>query len=89
MSSHRSAQVTAESLKAADLVVVMAEEQARAIRSRVRPDAVVLVLGDLDPLPSTRRTILDPWDGSTDAFERSYDRIDRCVRELVREILLS
>ncbi len=86
MSSHRSAQVTTEALRAADFVVVMAEEQARAIRSRVRPDAVVLVLGDLDPLPSTRRTILDPWGGSVAVFNASYDRIERCVREIVRAI---
>jgi protein-tyrosine-phosphatase len=87
--THRSMQISAENVMAADMVVVMSEEHARAIRSRVRPDAVVIVLGDLDPLPSPRRTILDPWDGSEEAFEASYARIDRCVRELVRAITLA
>ena len=89
LATHRSVQISAENVKAADLVVVMSEEHASAIRSRVRPDAVVVVLGDLDPLPSARRTILDPWNGSEDVFEASYDRIDRCVRELVRAITLA
>jgi len=65
----------------------MSAEQARAIRARVRPgSARVLVLGDLDPVPITRRTIADPWGGSDSAFVASYDRIDRCVRELARII---
>jgi protein-tyrosine phosphatase len=89
LTTHRSLQVSQENIQAADLVVVMAEEQARAIRWRVRPDTVVIVLGDLDPLPSARRTILDPWNGSEEVFEASYDRIDRCVRELVRAITLA
>ena len=89
LATHRSVQISTANVKAADLVVVMAEEQARGIRPLVRPDAVVVVLGDLDPLPSSRRTILDPWNGSEDVFEASYDRIDRCVRELVRAITLA
>ncbi len=87
MSAHRSAPITPESVRAADLVVVMSEEQARAVRPSMRADAVVLVLGDLDPLPAKRRTILDPWDGDAHAFEVSYARIERCVRELARLVI--
>jgi protein-tyrosine phosphatase len=84
ISNHRSMRITSESLYAADLVVVMSSEQARGIRARLRSSSTrVLVLGDLDPLAITRRTISDPWGGSDSAFEASYDRIDRCVRELV------
>jgi protein-tyrosine-phosphatase len=65
----------------------MSADQARAIRLRVRDGSTrVLILGDLDPAPITRRTIADPWGGSDFAFEASFDRIDRCVRELVRII---
>jgi len=84
ISGHRSVTISAESLKAADLVVVMSGAQQRGIASRVAPGAQVLVLGDLDPLPIKQRTIPDPWEGPVDAFEESYDRITRCVRELVR-----
>jgi protein-tyrosine phosphatase len=89
LATHRSVQISAGNVMAADLVVVMSEEHARVIRPRLRTGAVVVVLGDLDPLPSARRTILDPWDGSEEAFEASYARIDRCVRELVRAITLA
>lgn len=84
MSSHRSAILTSESLQAADLVVVMSRTQEREISSRVAPGSIVLVLGDLDPLPLKHRTIIDPWEGPVDAFDESYERINRCVRELAR-----
>ncbi len=85
ISAHRSSLATAEGIAAADLVVVMSEEQAKGIRLRVPPESTrVLVLGDLDPHPIERRTILDPWSRPDAAFDASYDRIDRCVRELVR-----
>lgn len=86
LSAHRSALVTPESLRGADLVVAMSEEQARDIRARVAASTTVLVLGDLDPQPVDRRTILDPWGGPDSAFDASYERIDRCVRELARII---
>jgi protein-tyrosine phosphatase len=86
LSAHRSALITSENLRAADLIVVMSEEQAHGIRARVAPSTFVLVLGDLDPRPVNRRTILDPWGQPDAAFDESYDRIDRCVRELARII---
>ncbi len=87
ISAHRSALVTQEALETADLVVVMSPDQARDIRARAGPRTVnVLMLGDLDPSPMERRTIGDPWGGSDSAFDSSYERIHRCVRELVRII---
>lgn len=86
ISSHRSALVTLEAVRAADLVVVMSEEQERDIRMHVGPSTLVLVLGDLDPLPASRRTILDPWGAPDAAFDASYDRIERCVQELAQII---
>jgi protein-tyrosine-phosphatase len=85
MVHHRSSLLTSARLQAADLVVVMSAEQGRGIRNRLRSTSVrVLVLGDLDPLPITRRTITDPWGRSESAFEAAYDRIERCARELAR-----
>ncbi len=90
ISAHRSALVTSARLHAMDLVVVMSADQARGIRARLRSSSVrVLVLGDLDPSPIARRTISDPWGGPDSAFDASYDRVDRCVRELVRIIQLA
>lgn len=87
ISAHRSSILAEDSLRSADLVVVMSVEQAHAVRARLGARSPrLLVLGDLDPSPITRRTIADPWGGSDFAFDASYERIDRCVRELVRII---
>ncbi len=86
LTPHRSALITAENLRAADLIVVMSQQQARDIRARVAPSTFVLILGDLDPRPANRRTILDPWGQPDTAFDESYSRIDRCVRELAKII---
>ncbi len=87
LSRHRSKVVTAELLRGADLVVVMGAEQARGVRNRLATGSrSPLILGDLDPEPITRRTILDPWEGDESVFELSYSRIERCVREMARVI---
>ena len=87
MNGHKSKVVTAELLRSADLIVVMAPEQAKGIANRLPDDAApVLVLGDLDPMPITRRTILDPWSKDDAAFDESYDRIERCLNEMVRAL---
>jgi protein-tyrosine phosphatase len=89
LSAHRSTTLTPTMLTEADLVVVMSEEQERELLPRIRPSARVIVLGDLDPKPVSRRTILDPWGGSEATFAASYERIDRCVKELARIISAS
>jgi protein-tyrosine-phosphatase len=87
LESHRSQLVTAAMLRAADLIVVMSAEQARAAYlAGGAPRAPIVVLGDFDPGPIDRRTILDPWGKGTAAFDASYDRIERCVGELVTAI---
>ena len=84
LSQHRSRVITSQLLRDAHLVVVMSAEQAEGIRTRLRLQSIpVLVLGDLDPLPVERRTILDPWDGSDEVFDESYARLSRCVAQLV------
>ena len=86
MATHRSRLLTQPMLASAGIVVVMAAEQARAIRPLVRRD-VIFVLGDLDPRPNQRRTIRDPWGESESVFEASYERIDRCLAELMGPIV--
>ena len=84
LSKHRSRLVTPKALRAADLVVVMSAEQARMLRRAAKHEVHIVILGDLDPQTIATRTIIDPWGGSDEVFDASYDRIERCVGELVR-----
>ena len=84
LSDHRSRLVTPEIIRAASVVVVMAADQAAGIRFRYGRDVHVLMLGDLDPLPIATRTVTDPWGRSANEFDLVFDRIDRCIGELVR-----
>lgn len=86
LSSHISTLVTANAVRAADLVAVMSEDQARGIRSRFGPGVTPLILGDLDPSPIRHRTITDPLGRNAQVVERVYSRIDRCVEQLAELI---
>ena len=84
LSAHRSSQLTVDHFKNAELVVVMDRDQRRRVVT-MRPALAgqVVLLGDLDPVPTTARDVPDPVNQPLDAFRSSYARIDRCVRELV------
>ena len=87
LSVHRSQLVTAESVRAADLIVVMDLTQRHEICVRFgRTERDVLVLGDLDPQPIETRMIRDPMRQPLAVFEQTYARIERCVRELTRAV---
>jgi protein-tyrosine-phosphatase len=84
LSHHLSTQLSQEEVRKTDLIVVMNAAQRRALIELFgRQRDSVLVLGDLDPLPIETRAIRDPIGQSEEVFEASYDRIDRCVKELV------
>ena len=84
LTDHRSRLLTAEVVRAADLIVVMEVGQQRLICERFgRRPADVLVLGDLDPAPVQTRTIRDPVKDGPEVFQQVYARIARCVREFV------
>ena len=84
LSGHRSSLLSAAELRQVELVVVMEPAQAEALRHHFRFAGTVLVLADLDPVSDGGRVILDPVDQSRAVFAASYQRIDRCVGELVR-----
>lgn len=87
LTNHRSTIITATAIRTADLVVVMEANQARALQRRFAQQLrSVLVLGDLDPMPITERTIFDPWGKGEGVFEDTYQRIERCIDELIRLI---
>jgi protein-tyrosine-phosphatase len=68
-----------------DAAIATAERKGVDLRahrsSLLTPDRVV-VLGDLDPEPIRTRTITDPWNQDETVLQQSYDRVERCVREL-------
>ena len=81
---HRSRLITAELVSGDCLVIVMEPWQARRAITKFGASAPrTLVLGDLDTQPVLERSISDPYGRNADAFEITYDRIDRCVAELV------
>ncbi len=83
LTPHRSQLVTAELLQAADLVVVMdAAQRDRLALGRPAIASRLVVLGDLDPAPITRRGIPDPVDQPVDVFRSCYARIERCTTVL-------
>ncbi len=83
LGAHRSQLVADPLVAAAGLIVVMDPAQRRRIvrRSPGSRGSVVL-LGDLDPEPITRRAIPDPVDRPPEVFRSTFDRIERCVQDL-------
>ncbi|MGH7679803.1 MAG: hypothetical protein ACRENU_15140 [Gemmatimonadaceae bacterium] len=87
MRAHRSRVVDKALLDFADLIVTMEPGQARAVTARPsRTARNVLVLGDLDPRPGTGRSIVDPYGRPPETYTECYDRIDRCLDQLVRAL---
>ena len=85
LAPHRSRLVTAELVRASDLIVVMDAFQRRIICERLgRARQDVVLLGDLDPERVISRAIEDPVEQGVDVCERVYVRIERCAGELVR-----
>lgn len=87
LSHYRSRPLTPNTVGGADLIVVMDANQAReiAVRFRVNP-ARIVIAGDLDPVFEESRGITDPWNQSTEVFEASFNRLDRCAVALVDAI---
>lgn len=83
---HMSRVVTPGAVSGADLVIVMEPGQADLLRPLGRTRRPVLMLGDLDPFPSQDRRIRDPVDQPRLVFAECYDRVDRCLAELVNTI---
>lgn len=84
LAEHRSRLLTAASVRAADLIVVMDPSQGRLLFERYgRAPTNVFVLGDFDPEAVDTRTIRDPVDQKEPVFDQVYARIARCTRAFV------
>jgi protein-tyrosine phosphatase len=88
LSTFRSQTVAPAHVRGADLFVVMEKGQARflSLRFGIEPERII-VAGDLDPMPASSRDIMDPWQGSIEAFEASFDRLGRCADTLIDLLL--
>lgn len=87
LADHRSRLLTNDLARGADLIVVMDAGQRRLVCERFgRFPRDIVLLGDLDPAPVEARTVRDPIDQSRDVFDKTYDRIARCVRELANAL---
>jgi protein-tyrosine phosphatase len=84
LTEFRSRPLSRANAASADLVIVMDAGQGRHISQiySVSP-ARVVVAGDLDPVVSPTREILDPWGQSLDVFTSSFNRLDRCAATLI------
>jgi protein-tyrosine phosphatase len=88
LSSHRSKVLAPAIVNGSDLVWVMEPAQRREVCARYgRSARRVLVLGDLDPRLTLSRAIQDPFGQPREAYVATYDRIDRCLKELVRAVV--
>lgn len=84
LSTFRSRPLVPAIVRDADLIVVMDGNQARDVERYFRvPQRRIVVAGDLDPVPSASRTIVDPWGQPIDVFVSSFNRLDRCAAMLV------
>lgn len=80
LASHRSKLVTADLLRATDLLLVMDQRQARhVVLAYGYSGARIVIAGDLDPAIGDTRAIRDPWREPIDVFEASYERLERCA----------
>ena len=87
LSAHRSQLITAELVHQADLIIVMDRHQARAIQTRFPIGRrYICLLGELDPDSIPPRRIEDPIEQSIEVYQRTYERIDRCIDQLVRAV---
>jgi protein-tyrosine phosphatase len=84
LSSFRSRPLVPAVVRDADLIVVMDGDQARYVERYFGvPRKRIIVAGDLDPIPSASRAIVDPWGQPMELFVSSFNRLDRCAAMLV------
>lgn len=89
LSRHRSRLFEPDAVGPGTIVFVMDLGHLRAAKAALEPHnrhSTVILLGDLDPESITTRVILDPVDRSERFFEDVFDRLDRCVGEVVRTL---
>ena len=84
---HRSRELTAEDVEASALFIVFDRLNVKRLKDVPCVDTRRVVwLGDLDPIWSGKRAIVDPWGRDQHFFDQTFGRIDRCVEALTYSI---
>jgi protein-tyrosine phosphatase len=90
LSSFRSNTLLPHRARTAEMVVVMEEKQARYLAAYAGVQrGRIIIAGDLDPMTSPTRSIEDPWNKSIEAFESTFNRLDRCGATLTQLLMLN
>ena len=85
--SHRSQVVSPDLLGAAEAVFIFDRFNLRRLRTETDADLErVFWLGDFDPEWTGKRAIIDPWGKPMEEFHATFERIERCVAEVVAVI---
>ena len=88
LADHRSRVLSVPMVEAAELILAMDPGQSRRlVHDYGAAPPRTIVLGDLDPEPWCRSRIRDPVGAGPDHFREVYERIDRCVAELIATLL--
>lgn len=87
LADHVSQTLNPDLISNSDVIVVMERSQRELIARRYGARKRIVILGDLDPLPIETRTIRDPYNQSKATFDEVYDRIDRCLKQFVAQIV--
>lgn len=85
-----SRQVTAEDVSAFDYLVVMDEDNLRAVKRLVKSapgDAEVRLFREFDPEADDDMEVPDPYFGGPDGFEIVHDLVERSARGLLEHIV--
>ena len=79
---HRSRIATAEITRGADVVFVFDRYHVKMLSKHGHGTERVFWLGDFDPEWAGKRAIPDPWGKPEAEFERTFERIARCVNDV-------
>jgi len=86
---NRSQIVTPELVRRHDAVVLFQTGHARRLRRVCGPSVDrerVFQLGDFDPRWAGTREVPDPWGEPLEEFRATFERIDRCLRTMDRDL---